>query len=185
MKTTCLLFLTMSWAGLTQGIGCAAPSQRTSPEGSANTVSAHPHDAEHAAPADDGRRQAGEKASDEQQDHGRASDTNHPPSGASLIKANHPKQLLNSRQRSTPGNAINLHQPGSDKSGGAAKGGLIQNETVHNALPVRTPSVIRPTVPSLNNVRHRSPNPAVVAGSVNSDRRNTGVIDGTRMNRKL
>jgi hypothetical protein len=33
-------------------------------------------------------------------------------------------------------------------------------------------------------VRHRSPNPAVVAGSVSSDRRNNGVINGTRMNRK-
>ena len=79
---------------------------------------------------------------------------------------------------------MNLHQPGSDKSGGAAKGGLIQNETVHNALPVRPSSVVRPTAPSLNNVRHRGPNPAVIGGSANSDRRNTGAINGTRMNRK-
>jgi hypothetical protein len=79
---------------------------------------------------------------------------------------------------------MNLHQPGSDKSGGVAKGGLIQHQTLNNALAVRTPSVVRPTVPALNNVRHRSPNPAVVAGSVNSDSRNTGAINGTRMNRR-
>jgi hypothetical protein len=79
---------------------------------------------------------------------------------------------------------MNLHQPGSNKSGGAAKAGLIRNETVNMALPVRTPSVVRPTVRSFNNVRHRGPNPAVVAGSVNSDSRNTGAINGTRMNRK-
>ena len=122
------------------------------------------------------------KASHEQRDHGRASDMNHPPSRTSLTKANRPQQLPNSRQRSRPGNA--LHQPGPDKSAGAAKGGLIRNEAVNIALAVRTPSVVRPTVPALNNVRHRSPNPAVVAGSVNSDSRNTGAINGTRMNRR-
>ena len=133
MKTTCLLFLSISWATLTHGAVYA---------------------------------------------------TDHPPSRASLTKANRPKQLPNSRQRSLPGNARNLHQPGSDKSGGAAKGGLIRNETVNNALAVRTPSVVRPTVPALNNVRHRSPNLAVVGGSPNSHSSNTGAINGTRMNRK-
>jgi hypothetical protein len=138
MKTTCLLFLTMSWAALTQGTGYA-------------------------------------------------SDPNHPPSRASLTgltQANRPKQLPHSRQRSIPGNAMNLHQPGADKSGGALKGGLIHNEIVNNALPVRTQSVVRPAVLSLNNVRHRGPNPAVVGGSVSSDSRNIGAINGTRMNRK-
>ena len=79
---------------------------------------------------------------------------------------------------------MNLHQPGSVKPTGAAKGGLIPNETVNNALPVRMSSVVRPTVPSLNNVRHRSPNPAVVGGSPNLHSSNTGAINGTRMNRK-
>jgi hypothetical protein len=79
---------------------------------------------------------------------------------------------------------MNLHQPGPDKSGAVAKGGLIPNETVNNALAVRTPSVVRPTVPSLLNVRHRGPNPAVVGGSPISHSSNTGAINGTRMNRK-
>jgi hypothetical protein len=79
---------------------------------------------------------------------------------------------------------MNLYEPGSNKSGGAAKGGLIRNETVGNALPVRTSTVIRPTAPSFNNVRHRSPNPAVVGGSPNSHSSITGAINGTRMNRK-
>jgi hypothetical protein len=76
---------------------------------------------------------------------------------------------------------MNLHQPGSDKSGGAAKSGFIRNQTVNNALAVRTPSVARPTVPLLNNVRHRSANPAVVGGSANSHSSNTGAINGSRM----
>jgi hypothetical protein len=79
---------------------------------------------------------------------------------------------------------MNLHQAGSDKPGGAARSGFIRNETVNNASAVRTPSVVRPTVPSLNNVRHRSPNPAVVGGSPVSHSSNTGAISGTRMNRK-
>jgi hypothetical protein len=79
---------------------------------------------------------------------------------------------------------MNLHHPGSDKFGRAAKGGLIQNETVNKALAVRTPSVVRPTVPSFNNVRHRGPNPAVIGGSTNSNRRNNGTINGTHMNRR-
>jgi hypothetical protein len=203
MKAACLLVLSICWAALTQGTGYAVPSspasQQTSPESSANTASDYPRDPARrdAAPAADGRHRTGGKASDEQRDLRRASDANHPPSRVSLMgptKANPPNQLWNSRQRSQPGNA--LHQPGSDKSGSAAKGGLIQNETVHNALPVRTSSVVRPTVPSLNNVRpgarswlwsagrHRGANPAVVAGSVNSDRRNNGAINGTRMKRK-
>jgi hypothetical protein len=203
MKTTCLLFLTMSWAPLTQGTGYAVPSspasRQTAPEGSANTASDHPRDPARrdAAPPRDGRHETGGKASDEQPDLRRASDKNQQPSRVSLTgltKANRPNQLSNSRQRSLPGNA--LHQPGSDKSGGAAKGGFIQNETVHNASPVRTSSVVRPTVPSFNNARpgarswlwsagrHRGPNPAVVGGSANSDSRNAGTINGTCMNRK-
>jgi len=161
-------------------------SQQTSRESSANTASDHPGDPAQrdAAPPRDERHQTEGKASHEQRDHSRASDTNHPPSRASLTKVNRPKQLPNSRQRSLPGNAMNLHPPGSDKSAGAAKGGLIQNETVNNVLPVRTPSVVRPTVPALNNVRHRGPNPAVVGGSPISHSSNTGAINGTRMNRK-
>ena len=131
MKTTCLLFLTMSWATLAHGKGYAV---------------------------------------------------NHPPSRGILTKVNRPRQLPRSRQRSLPGNA--LHQPASNKSGGAAKDGLIPNETVNNALAVQTPSVVRPAVPSLNNVRHRSANPAVVGGSPSSHSSNTGAINGTRMTRK-
>jgi hypothetical protein len=219
MKTTCLLFLSISWAALTPGTSYAVPesvlcplpwgegvprpafspagagrvrghwgpaSQSTYSESSANTASGHPGGPAQrdAAPADDGRHPTEGKASHEQRDHGRASETNHLPSRASLTKANRPKQLPNSRQPSKPGNARNLHQPGPDKSGGAAKSGLIRNETVNNALPVRTPTVVRPTVPSLNNVPHRSPNPAVVGGSPSSHSSNTGAINGTRMNRK-
>ncbi|MGA7929130.1 MAG: hypothetical protein WCA20_24415 [Candidatus Sulfotelmatobacter sp.] len=83
---------------------------------------------------------------------------------------------------------MNFHPPGSDKSGGAAKGGFIKNEKVNSALTARPTSVARPTVASLNplpnHVRHRGPNPAVVGGSANSASRNPGALNGTRMNRR-
>ncbi len=115
---------------------------------------------------------------------GNASGKNHPRSRASLAPATRLKGLPRSRKSSMPENAMNLHQPGSDKSGGAAKGESIHNEAINNALPVRPPSAVRPTMLSLNTVRHRGPNPAVVGGSANSNRRNTAAIDGTRMHRK-
>ena len=210
MRTTCLLFLMMSWATLTYaavlcplpwGEGIPRPafspagagrvrghwnpaSHPTFSESSANTAGDHPGDSEHAAPAADGKHPTEGKASHEQRGHGRPSDTNHPPSHASPTKVNHSTQLPNGRQRSLPGDAMNLHQPGSNKSGGAAKSGLIRNETVNTAVAVRTPNVVRSTAPSFNNVRHRSPNPAVVGGSANSLRSNTAAINGDRIHRR-
>jgi hypothetical protein len=183
MKALSLLFLTMTWAVLTPGTDYAVPSSPASQQtSSANTAGGPPRDAGHAAPPRDGRHETGGEVSDEQPGHGRASGPNHPSSHAGLTRVNRPRQVPNGRQRPLPGNA--LSPPGWDRSGGAAKGGLIQNVPVHNASPVRTSSVVRPTALPINNARHRSPNPAVVGGSANSVRRNPAVINGTRMNRK-
>ncbi len=131
---------------------------------------------------DSAMHQSGGKASDERRNRGRASRTNRPTRRTALTMANQPQRVPNSRQRSIPGNA--LHQPGSDKSGNAPRSGLIPGGTVNIAGASRTPSVGRPAASSLNNARHRSPNPAVVGGSPNVHSSNTGAIDGTRMNRK-
>jgi hypothetical protein len=174
------------WAALMQGEDYPVQSPTASkPTSSAraantNTTSGHPGDAENAASPRDGRHPPDGKT--EERDHGRASGTNHPPRWASLTKANRPQQLPNRRQRPIPGDA--LHQPGEDQAAGAAKGGLIPNQTVNSASPVRTSSVVRPTGPVLDNLRHRTPNPAVVGASPNSHSGHTGEISGTRMNRK-
>lgn len=187
MKTANLLFLTIGWAALAHGTGYAIPpgpaSQPTSPGSPAITASSHPRDARHAAPPRDAREQTDRTASDEQRNHGRGSDTNHLRRRASLTAPNRPKQSSDSRKGSLSANAVNLRQPDSDQSGRSARSRLIQNETVHPALPVRTSSVFRPTGP-LNNVRHRGPNAAVVGGSTISEGRRTGEINGTRMIRR-
>lgn len=120
-----------------------------------------------------------------------ASDTSHPHSRAGLIGSNRLKQLPATQKRPLPRNAASLRQPALSRSGGAAKGGLIQNETTGSGLPIRRAS-LPPSVASLNsslkplpdNVRRRGPSPAVVSGSANSRNSNTGAINGTDMHRK-
>jgi hypothetical protein len=139
-------------------------------------------DAGRTSPADDGKHEPAAKPSDERQGPGRASGADHHPKPVSLTKANGPKPLPNNRQRPLPPNA--LHPPSSSQPAGAVRGGYIPIQTVHNAPPVQTSSVVRSATPGLNNVRHRSPNPAVVGGSSNLRSGKTGAINGTAMNRK-
>jgi hypothetical protein len=190
MKTRCLLFLTMSCAALTPGTGYGVPSspasERSSPETSSNTARGHLGDTGHAAPANDGKHQTGGKTSDEHRDHGRASATNHLPSGASQTKASHPKRLTNDRQGSRSGNVMDLGPHSSDKFAGVPEGGSVQNKAANIRSTGRPPSVVvRPAVPLVNNAHHRSPNPAIVSGSANVHSRNAGAINGTRMSHKL
>jgi hypothetical protein len=120
-----------------------------------------------------------------------ASEKNHPHSRAGLNAANHPKQPPTGQKRPIPRNTARLRQSPLARSG-AAKGGLIKNETTHHGLPpVRLTSVL-PSVASLNpslhplpnDVRHRGPNAAVVSASANSRISNTGAVNGTGMHRR-
>ena len=182
MKTACLLLLAISGA-LMHGTGYAVPSNPASPESSANRASERPR--EHTAPADDAKRRTGGTPSGEQKDHHRASNANHARSSHDrVVIANRPKQFPNSRERLTAANPRNLRQPGLNKSSAIAKRGLIQNKTVSSALAIRPPRVFRSSPLSQDNVHHRGPNPAVIAGSANSRIGNTGTIDGTRMSRR-
>jgi hypothetical protein len=116
-----------------------------------------------------------------------ASDKNQPHSRAGLTAANRSKQLPTSRKRPLTRKAGSPRQPALATSGCATKRGSVQNETTNRALPVRQTSV-RSSVASLNplpgNVRHRGANPAVVGGSANSGKSNTGAINGTGMHRR-
>jgi hypothetical protein len=89
-----------------------------------------------------------------------------------------------SRERRDQRYGFNKSSPRSRKFGGAAKDGLIQNKTLSDALPVRPRSaVIRPSAPTLNNMRHRGANPGVVGGPAISEGRNSGAITGPRVYR--
>jgi hypothetical protein len=189
LKITCLVFMLIAFASLTPGTKYAAPSnqdgasQQSHSLTSENTPGDHPRGTWHATPDDGERARKGGSVSDERRDHRHISGRNHPRSLGTVSKER-PKQLPNNRERFPSRNGMNLHQPGSDKSGGPAKRGFIRHERVNSAVSPGPLNVIRPGVPSLNNVRHRGPNPAVVGGSTNAGGRNTGTIDGTRVHRK-
>jgi hypothetical protein len=100
-----------------------------------------------------------------------ASDWYRPRGRPNPTAARRPKALPNRGNRAVSGHAIaRRHRPGPDGFRGASAAGL--------------PGIGRPAAASLGDVRHRSPNPAVVGGSVGAHGRNTGTIDGTRMNRR-
>jgi hypothetical protein len=184
MKTTWLVFLTISGAAFMQGTGYAAPSQQASAQSSANTASTHPGDAGHAAPAAGGKPEKDGNPSGEQRNPRHDSDKNPPRSRASLPKANPPQQVPNKGERATSENAKNLHQLGGDKSAGVTKGESIQHEKVNGTLIARPSKVIRPTVPLLNNLRHLGANPAVIGGPAHSGGWNSEAINGTNVHRR-
>jgi len=194
MKTTCLILIVISSAVLMRGTAYAVPPtpvfQQAPPESAAKTVSDHPGDTSHGPPAYSAKDQKHGKYPGEQKDSGEQRDPHHvlettvERSHTNLIKANRPRQFPNNRDRSTSGNAMNLHHPAFYKPAGAAKGGFIQNETAKSTVPVQPPSVVRPTAATLSNVRHHGPNPATVGGLGNSATSNNGSINGTRMHRR-
>lgn len=183
MSAAYVLFLMLGCVTLTLSTSLAAPTQQTPPDSSTNTVSAPPHGAEHAPPVDGTNGQKEGKPSEGRQDDRKVSGTNPHRTSANTIKIG-PKQPPNNRVRPQSGNPTNLHKPGTDKSGRAAKSALMQHETVNSALPVRSAKVIRPTVPSLNHVHHHGANPAVIGGSANSAGKTAGAIGGTGAHHK-
>src|ERR1019366_8475767 len=182
MKTAGLVFMMIGCAVSMYGTSYAAPSDpvahQSSSATSVDTASDRPHGA-HSAPVDGRKHQAGGKSSGEHPGPRHALDKNHPPGPASQSNANRPSQAPNRQEHSASGDTRNLHEPGSDKLAGAAKPGAIQSTIAGNPPPVRPSSVVRPTAPSLDNVRHRSPNSAVVGRSASLATRNAGAINGT------
>lgn len=186
MKAISLVLLTLSCVAWTVGAAYAAqslaPAQQASSRSATNAGRNHSQQADHAAPTDGGTHIR--QHSDDQQNHRKAPDKKLPTSKSKRSKSNRPNELANRREHSASEDSVNSQRPGSDRYGGAAKNGLAQNQTVNHAPSNRAPSAVRPSVPSLSNVRHRGPNPAIVGGARSSNTRNTGAIDGTHMNRK-
>ncbi|MGA2237084.1 MAG: hypothetical protein ABSG23_16595 [Terriglobales bacterium] len=60
----------------------------------------------------------------------------------------------------------------------------IQNKPATGASSVQRLSMFPSSSPSLDNPRHRSPNPAVIGGLGTSKPNETGAINGSRFSRK-
>jgi len=174
----CLIFMIVGWVALMPGRGHAA--SQSSSQDATNRSSDHAREAEHTAPTEQRNHRTDGKPSTDRRDYRLGSS----PSHANAIKPSVPKQLPNRPKRSTSGNATKLHEPGSSGSDGRLRGGSVQSKNASAALPVRPPTVVRPPAPPPDTVRHGGTNPAVIGGSANSDARNTGALNGTRMPHK-
>jgi hypothetical protein len=106
------------------------------------------------------------------------------PERSVLVKRGGPvirKQLPNGRP---PSAAVRKPRQGVDGSLPAARNGLFENAPTGRTRPVRPPSPVRAAAAPLSKMRHRSPNPPVITGSVTLSR-NTSGIDGTQVHRRL
>jgi hypothetical protein len=188
MKTTYLLLLTISLAGLMQALAFAPSSlasQQAPADAASGTASDHPHDAAPAPPADQGKSQKDGAASDRQRDASHASDKNHAHSGADTAKSNHSTQLPVARGRSAARNDTNSHPPEAEKVGvGVGNSRSVPNEKAKTAPVVRPSNAARAAPPTTKNIHHRDPNAPVIGGSASSKAGNTGAINGTGMNHR-
>lgn len=187
MKGTFLPLLMIGFIALTPGTAFPAqakpPNQQTSSKSAANPGSDHSHSADHSPPSNGGKLQKDGTSSPKQHEQRDVSGKNSPRSPATTAKVR-PRLIPNDSGHSSSRNTGNLHRSGSHNSSGAVTGGLSQQSRVNSGSPIQRPNAIRPTVPLLNNARHRGANPAIVSGTANSGGRNTGAINGTGVHRK-
>ena len=185
MKAAGLALAMMGCAVLIHGTSYAF-SPSPAPQGQSSENSAKRFTGDHAtdaASADQAKGRMDRTPLDER-DHRHDSDRSQARSHINVTKANRPAQPRDSQQHFTSGNGTDNRQLVPGRSSGVIRGRLIQSARINNDLPARPPTVGGPTATTLSSVRHRSPNPATINGSVNPKTGDTGAINGTRMRRR-
>ncbi len=156
--------------------GFAAPpnpaGQHAPGESSAKSASTSADDTGHDATAKETRVPESLKASPVH--------TSHSPNSLTA----HPQPVVNPRPRAGLGNSRNLEPIRSDKIGVMTRPAESSSAPGLRVAPVQTVSAARPLAPLHTTVPHRSPNPAVVSGSSNLHRGQTGAVSGSGMIRK-
>jgi hypothetical protein len=113
----------------------------------------------------------------------RAAKANQVPKPPHVAKTNRLKRPPNAQARSMTATPRSLPRAGR-RSALVAKKGPIQNKSVTSVSAVQGQSMFPSSSPSLDNLRHRGPNPAVLGGLGTSKPGGTGAINGSRMSRK-
>lgn len=183
MRSAILVFAMMSCAGLAYGAGHVVSSGQVSQQAPVpNAVGDRSENARQTT--DNGRGRKVPKSSDRQRAGARTSGRSSKPSNrVSPSQSSHPEPRSIAPRRLESGGVMNV-QPVAGQLDRAASGALIHDETASRVAAIRPPTGIHPTAPSLIDVRHRGPNPAIVGGVANSKMRNAGSINGTRINRR-
>jgi hypothetical protein len=162
MRISCLVFVVMGGA-LTLGASIALASS-TAPqrlEGAASTVPTGKRRVQH-----------------------RDAKANQVPKPPYVANKNRLKRPPNGQTKSTAATPRLQSQPRLSQSAVEAKKGSIQNKPVTSASAVQRQSMFPSSSPSLDNLRHRGPNPAVIGGLGSSKLRETGAIDGSHVRRR-
>jgi hypothetical protein len=103
-----------------------------------------------------------------------------PRAGHKALAAVKPPKQLAKPAAHLPSAIARNPRRGSVGSFSTVRSATIQNPIAGGSRP-RPPSA---AAPLLRNVRHRSPNPAVISGTANLSMRNTGAIDGRQVHRR-
>lgn len=106
----------------------------------------------------------------------------HRPKTKGPAKSKSAKQLPK-RQAHLPSARVMNPRDGADRSSTIARASSIQNSATGRHRPIR-PAPSGAAASQRSNVRHRSPNPAVIAGSASLGNRNSGAIDGRQVPRR-
>lgn len=119
----------------------------------------------------------------------RAAKANQVPKPPHAANTNRLKRPANGQTRSTTATArlqprSRLSQSVVVEKTVVAKKGSIQNKSVTSASALQRQSLFASSSPALGNLRHRSPNPAVIGRLGTSKPNETGAINGSRFSRK-
>ena len=178
MKAIYLVLALIGCAVPIHGAGHAASSDPASQQQSSES-SAAPLSSDHASAAwADDRSQKNGILSDERAARRRTSDKNHSRGRSTLTKPNRPKQLRNSRERSTSKTAMSVRQSSpTRRAAGTAK--ITNNRN----LPAHTTGFAGLSGQQFKNPHNRGATPATVGGPAGATRR-TAAIDGTGVKRR-
>jgi hypothetical protein len=141
-------------------------------------------EAAYGATADEGKERQNVRTAAHQAEHDLVAKKAHPHGSASLAKPNHFQPPPRNQKRLATGKPPDPQMPGPNRSTSSAKNGLAINKAVSKSRVAQPPSAARTPIPTSNNVRHRTPNPATRGGSTSLSAVNTGSLSGTRMGRK-
>jgi hypothetical protein len=178
MKIACLVLTMTCWAMIHVATSASKANLLSAKQSSGTGTNAVGDDRSVAeAPADETRNGKSAKSSNEAAVGRRASDKSHLRTRPGLMNRNSPKQLAANPHHSSPPDVTSVRQHESDRSR------AIQGETARNGVRIAPSSGARAGAPLPSNVRHRGPNPATIGGA-DSNAKNSGGINGTRMPRR-
>jgi hypothetical protein len=187
MKIKYVLFLVISSAPMV-GRSYAATSnpmpQNASPVRSANNSSKPLRKAQHATVRG---RKPSQMRSEKRQNY-RSSNASHVATHGSMATVNRSQEFSSSEGHSarSTGDLAKSGQVESSalaKTSALTKKGPMQRKPMNSALAIGSP-VAPSSSPSLGNMRHRGPNPAVIGGSGMPQLSNNTGLNGSRMSRR-